>query len=76
MHMAGIPCVSVFGSVTSKAAADEGVTDHCWNKVCVNGKWAGMDVCWADTGWPAAFDLKDDESYARHKHWIVTYADL
>lgn len=76
MHMAGIPCVKVYGSTMSAEAADEGMTDHCWNKVYVDGKWAGMDVCWADTGWPTAFDLKDDDSYARHQHWIVTYADL
>ena len=76
MHRAGVPCVVVFGSTVSEEAASDGAFDHAWNKVFVNGKWLNMDVCWADTGWPTTFDLKDDARLAQRSHWPVTHTTL
>ena len=35
-----------------------------------------MDVCWADTGWPTTFDLKDNDHYTQFRHWLVTHTGL
>ena len=76
MHRAGVNCVVVFGSTISKEYADNSSMDHAWNKVLLDGKWLNMDLCWADTGWPTTFDLKDNDYYARYRHWLVTHTDL
>ena len=76
MHRADVPCVTVFGSTVSKRQADNFATDHAWNKVFLDGKWLNMDLCWADTGWPTTFDLKDNDYYARYRHWLVTHTAL
>ena len=76
MHRAGVPCVTVSGSIISPEQAEKGITDHAWNKVLLNGRWLNADICWADTGWPTTFDLKTDSFYAMNRHWIVTFAGL
>ena len=76
MHRAGVDCVMVYGSTTAKANAEEGQSDHSWNKVKVNGTWYNMDVCWADTGWPYTYDLRSDDYYAKHRHWAVNFLYL
>ena len=76
MHRAGVPCVVCYGSTVSREDAEEGIKDHAWNKVQIGGKWLNMDICWADTGWPVAFDLKDNEFYAQFRHWLITHRML
>ena len=76
MHRAGVNCVVVFGSTISKECADNSSMDHAWNKVLLDGKWLNMDLCWDDTGWPGMFDLKDNDYYARYRHWLVTRTSL
>jgi hypothetical protein len=42
---------------------------HAWNKVCMEGKWYNMDVCWDDTGSnPRRYFLKSDDWMTRHDH--------
>ena len=76
MHRAGVPCVVCYGSTISRENAENGETDHAWNKVQINGEWLNMDVCWADTGWPLTFDLKNNDHYASYRHWLVTHTGL
>ena len=76
MLRSGLDCVIVHGSTVSAEDAEDGLTDHAWNKVKVNGVWRNEDVCWSDTGYPRLFDLRDDAFYARHRHWAVTFTDL
>lgn len=76
MHRAGVPCVVCYGSTISPDDAENGDTNHAWNKVQIGGKWLNMDVCWADTGWPTTFDLKDNDHYAQFRHWLTTHTSL
>ena len=69
MHRAGLDCVIVIGS-TTKA---DGIVDHAWNKVKVNGEWLNMDVCWSDTGYPYLYDLRTDAFYRGRGHWAETF---
>ena len=76
MLRSGVECVVALGSTVSAEDAEDGMTDHAWNKVKVNGVWRNEDVCWSDTGYPYLYDLRDDAFYARHRHWAVTFTDL
>ena len=40
----GIPCYSIIGYAGGKEK-----TCHEWNKVCIEGEWFYVDVCWADS---------------------------
>lgn len=64
-----IPCIFITGSSKSK----EGVPDHAWNKVQLDGKWYNMDICWADTGGFERYDLKSDAYYSHNSHWPNIY---
>ena len=76
MHRAGVPCVVCYGSTISREDAENDETDHAWNKVQIGGKWLNMDICWADTGWGATFDLRDNEHYEQFRHWSATHTGL
>lgn len=69
MIRAGIPCIEVLGSITSKKDAENNYFDHSWNKVYLDGTWYNIDICWADTGYPTKFDLKSDDFYQQNRHW-------
>lgn len=69
MLRAGIPCVEVLGSTKSEADALDGHHDHSWSKVCIDGKWYNVDVCWADTCRSWAYSLKSDRTYANLGRW-------
>ncbi len=70
---AGMDCVVVSGSTKSAADAEEGYTDHAWNKVKVNGTWRNEDVCWIDTAFSEAYSLRSDDDYANLRHWAVNF---
>ena len=74
MLRSGVDCVVALGSTVSAEDAENGMTNHAWNKVKVNGVWRNEDVCWSDTGYPYLYDLRDDAFYARHRHWAVPVA--
>ena len=42
---------------------------HAWNKVCLNGNWYNVDVCWNDTGFfLRRYFLKSDAWMMEHVH--------
>lgn len=74
MLRAGIPCVEVLGSTKSEADALDGRFDHSWSKVCIDGKWYNVDVCWANTCRSWAYSLKSDRTYANLGRWGACHA--
>ena len=64
------------GSTKSASDAEDGLTDHAWNKVKVNGAWLNEDVCWIDTAFSQAYSLKSDGDYKSQRHWAVNFTYL
>ena len=73
---AGMDCVTVSGSTKSASDAEDGLTDHAWNKVKVNGAWLNEDVCWIDTAFSQTYSLGNDEHYKQNRHWAVNFTYL
>lgn len=57
----GVKCVIVIGTGNGEG--------HAWNKVCVDGQWYNLDVCWNDTcGNSTQYLLKSDKYMLSHDH--------
>ena len=64
------------GSTKSASDAEDGLSDHAWNKVKVNGAWLNEDVCWIDTAFSQTYSLGNDERYIQNRHWAVNFTYL
>lgn len=66
MKKAGIPCITVIGSMNG--------SDHAWNEVELDGKWYAVDTTWMDSIYGDTYLFMSNEVYEQEER--TTYGDI